>query len=58
MPLRNISAGNVPDEINVIIEIPLSSEPVKYEKNVEITYSLTIRLDPIKPKIRRSVVDA
>jgi inorganic pyrophosphatase len=31
MPLRNITAGNVPDEINVIIEIPLSSEPVKYE---------------------------
>ena len=31
MPLRNITSGNVPDEINVIIEIPLSSEPVKYE---------------------------
>ncbi len=31
MPLRNISAGRIPDEINVIIEIPLNSDPVKYE---------------------------
>lgn len=32
MSLNNIPAGkNVPDEINVIIEIPLNGEPVKYE---------------------------
>ena len=32
MSLNNVPAGkNVPDEINVIIEIPLNGEPVKYE---------------------------
>ena len=32
MALKHITAGdNVPDEINVIIEIPLNREPVKYE---------------------------
>ncbi len=32
MPLSQITAGdNPPDEINVIIEIPLNREPVKYE---------------------------
>lgn len=32
MGLMNICSGrNVPDEINVIIEIPMKSEPVKYE---------------------------
>lgn len=31
MSKLNISAGNVPDEINVVIEIPANSPPVKYE---------------------------
>lgn len=32
MGLMNITSGrNVPDEINVIIEIPMHGEPVKYE---------------------------
>lgn len=32
MSISNIPAGkNIPDEINVIIEIPANSEPVKYE---------------------------
>jgi inorganic pyrophosphatase len=32
MSLDNVSAGSVvPDEINVIVEIPMNSEPVKYE---------------------------
>jgi len=32
MNLENVSAGkNVPDEINVVIEIPAHSDPVKYE---------------------------
>jgi len=35
MPLRSIPAGNVPDEMNVIIEIPLNREPVKYEVDKE-----------------------
>jgi len=29
--MNNISSGNLPDEINVIIEIPMNSEGVKYE---------------------------
>ncbi|AYQ57199.1 Inorganic pyrophosphatase [Bathymodiolus thermophilus thioautotrophic gill symbiont] len=29
--LKPVSAGNIPDEINVIIEIPAHSSPVKYE---------------------------
>ncbi len=29
--IKNIDAGNVPDEVNVIIEIPANSSPVKYE---------------------------
>jgi inorganic pyrophosphatase len=36
MSLNLVSAGkNVPDEINVIIEIPLNGEPVKYEVDKE-----------------------
>ena len=36
MSINNISAGkNVPHEINVIIEIPMRSEPVKYEVDKE-----------------------
>ena len=35
MPLRSITAGRVPDELNVIIEIPLNREPVKYEVDKE-----------------------
>ncbi|WP_025769820.1 inorganic diphosphatase [Thioalkalivibrio sp. HK1] len=32
MPLHQVGPGaNVPDEVNVIIEIPLRSDPVKYE---------------------------
>ncbi len=32
MSLKNISAGkNAPDEVNVVIEIPANSDPVKYE---------------------------
>lgn len=34
MSLMDISAGqNVPNEVNVIIEIPMNGEPVKYEVN-------------------------
>jgi inorganic pyrophosphatase len=29
--LKPVSAGNIPDEVNVIIEIPAHSSPVKYE---------------------------
>jgi len=29
--LKPVSAGNIPDEVNVIIEIPANSSPVKYE---------------------------
>lgn len=29
--MSNIPAGNVPDEVNVVIEIPANSSPVKYE---------------------------
>lgn len=31
--MNNISSGNLPDEINVIIEIPMNSEGIKYEFN-------------------------
>jgi len=31
MDINKISAGNLPDELNVIIEIPMDSNPVKYE---------------------------
>ena len=31
MGLADISAGKVPDEMNVIIEIPANSTPIKYE---------------------------
>jgi len=35
-PLEKVTTGrNVPDEINVIIEIPKDSEPVKYEVDKE-----------------------
>lgn len=34
MSLMNVNAGrDVPNEVNVIIEIPMSGEPVKYEVN-------------------------
>lgn len=29
--LKPVNAGNIPDEVNVIIEIPAHSSPVKYE---------------------------
>ena len=36
MSLMNISAGkNLPEEVNVIIEIPMRGEPVKYEVDKE-----------------------
>ena len=36
MSLDNVSAGkNVPEEINVIIEIPAHSDPIKYEVDKE-----------------------
>lgn len=36
MALKNVTAGNkVPDEFNVIIEIPADSDPVKYEVDKE-----------------------
>ena len=36
MSLNDIPAGkNLPDEINVIIEIPAHSDPVKYEVDKE-----------------------
>ncbi|MBX2808501.1 MAG: inorganic diphosphatase [Cellvibrionaceae bacterium] len=36
MSLSDVAAGNnLPDEINVIIEIPLNGEPVKYEVDKE-----------------------
>ena len=41
MNLDNVTAGDkAPDEINVIIEIPLQSDPVKYEVNKKI-YTLS-----------------
>jgi inorganic pyrophosphatase len=33
--MHKISAGNIPDEINVIIEIPMNSDPIKYEIDKE-----------------------
>ncbi|CAB5502183.1 Inorganic pyrophosphatase (EC [Bathymodiolus thermophilus thioautotrophic gill symbiont] len=33
--LKPVSAGNIPDEVNVIIEIPAQSSPVKYEIDKE-----------------------
>ncbi len=35
MNLDRVSSGNIPDEINVIIEIPAHSDPVKYEVDKE-----------------------
>jgi inorganic pyrophosphatase len=35
MDINKISAGNLPDELNVIIEIPMDSNPVKYEFDKE-----------------------
>ena len=36
MGLMRVNSGrNVPDEINVVIEIPMRSEPVKYEVDKE-----------------------
>ncbi len=32
---KPVSAGNIPDEMNVIIEIPANSSPVKYEIDKE-----------------------
>ena len=33
--LKPVSAGNLPEEVNVIIEIPANSSPVKYEIDKE-----------------------
>ena len=33
--LKAVSAGNIPDEVNVIIEIPANSSPIKYEIDKE-----------------------
>lgn len=42
MALREITTGdNAPDEINVVIEIPLNREPVKYEVDKE-THALFV----------------
>ncbi len=36
MPINNVTAGkNLPDDFNVIIEIPLRGDPVKYEVDKE-----------------------
>jgi inorganic pyrophosphatase len=35
MNLDRVSSGNLPNEINVIIEIPANSDPVKYELDKE-----------------------
>jgi inorganic pyrophosphatase len=35
MNLDRVTSGNVPNEINVIIEIPADSDPVKYELDKE-----------------------
>ena len=36
MSLHNVSAGaKAPDEFNVIIEIPMNADPVKYEVDKE-----------------------
>jgi inorganic pyrophosphatase len=35
--LKNVTAGNnVPEDINVMIEIPMNNEPVKYEYNKDL----------------------
>jgi inorganic pyrophosphatase len=35
MQIDKISSGNLPDEINVVIEIPMNDNPVKYEFDKE-----------------------
>lgn len=36
MSLSNVSAGNnLPDEVNVVIEIPANADPIKYEVDKE-----------------------
>lgn len=35
MQIDKISSGNLPDEINVVIEIPMNDSPVKYEFDKE-----------------------
>lgn len=35
MSLANIPAGNIPDEMNVIIEIPANASPIKYEVDID-----------------------
>lgn len=35
MQIDKIIAGNLPDEINVVIEIPMNDNPVKYEIDKE-----------------------
>ena len=36
MSLHNVTPGaNVPDEFNVIIEIPMNADPIKYEVDKE-----------------------
>jgi len=45
MNLDRVSTGkNVPDEINVIIEIPAHSDPVKYEVDYEYRHALSLQL--------------
>lgn len=31
MPIERIHSGNLPEELNVIIEIPMNDNPLKYE---------------------------
>ena len=54
MNLDRVSSGkNIPDEINVIIEIPTHSDPVKYEVDKVSGY---LRLD--RPQKYSNVVPA
>ena len=48
MNLEKISSGkNVPEEINVIIEIPMNSDPVKYEFDKETGAIFVDRFIPV-----------
>ena len=38
--LNPVSSGNLPDEVNVIIEIPANSSPVKYEIDKKLVQCL------------------
>ena len=54
MALKNVPAGNnVPEEFNVIIEIPADSDPVKYEVDKETGY---LKID--RPQQYSNVVPA